>query len=233
MSTQKSWCWWSTHETIQNEVLSVTAILETIIAVPLYWLIAINFETYLLLLASALIAPIVLLRSDQSVALGARWFTEWAAALRVRLQSEQLQSSPLAVTVALMSSAAFTYVTSRVFSTILQGDLSAFFSSIPIGWLSLTIAIAAAVAGRNAVQGEAAVSAVMKLAGGVAFTGALAMLAAGANAVAVWGLILGVLLGTLAGALVTSGAPALGLPLFSAAFALAGHPLLSARQSRK
>jgi hypothetical protein len=29
----KHWCWWSTHETIQNEVPSVTAILETIIAV--------------------------------------------------------------------------------------------------------------------------------------------------------------------------------------------------------
>jgi hypothetical protein len=72
-----TWVFWSTRESIDNDIPSVTAIAETIIAVPLYWWIAIYFETYLLLLISAIIAPLVLLRSDQSIALGVQWFTSW------------------------------------------------------------------------------------------------------------------------------------------------------------
>jgi hypothetical protein len=67
------WVWWSTHETIQNEVTSVTAILETIIAVPLYWWIALHTGIVLPLLVSAAVAPLVLLRSDESIGLGLRW----------------------------------------------------------------------------------------------------------------------------------------------------------------
>jgi len=68
------WLWWSTRESISNDVPSVTAIIETTIAVPAYWWIAIHFETYLPLLISAAIALLVLLRSEESVALGVRWF---------------------------------------------------------------------------------------------------------------------------------------------------------------
>jgi hypothetical protein len=71
------WVWWSTHETIQNEVPSVTAILETIIAVPLYWWIALHTGVVLPLLVGAAVAPLVLLRSDQSVALGLEWFLKY------------------------------------------------------------------------------------------------------------------------------------------------------------
>jgi hypothetical protein len=71
---QKSWCWWSTHESIQNEVPSVTAIFETMIAVLLYWWIALQVGVLWPLLVSAAVAPMVLLRSDQSVALGIKWF---------------------------------------------------------------------------------------------------------------------------------------------------------------
>src|SRR2546426_886161 len=70
---------WSTQETINAEIPSVTAIIESLIAVPLYWLIAVYFETYLPLLTAAAAAPLVLLRSDQSTALGVRWFKAWAA----------------------------------------------------------------------------------------------------------------------------------------------------------
>jgi hypothetical protein len=70
MSEQKStWCIWSTAESVQNDVPSVTAILETIIAVPLYWWIALRVGMLLPLLISVAIAPLVLLRSEQSVLL--------------------------------------------------------------------------------------------------------------------------------------------------------------------
>src|SRR4051812_33250972 len=74
---QPRWVFWSTRESIDNDVPSVTAILETIIAVPAYWFIAIHFSTYLPLLFSIAVAPLVLLRSDESIELGIILFTEF------------------------------------------------------------------------------------------------------------------------------------------------------------
>lgn len=85
MSGEKpSWCVWSTPETVQNDVPSATAILETMIAVPLYWWIALQVGTVLPLLISAVVAPLVLLRSDQSVALGLQWFRRFEDGLSYR-----------------------------------------------------------------------------------------------------------------------------------------------------
>ena len=62
MQSQKpKWVWFSTHETIENEVPSVTAILETIIAVPLYWWIALKIGVLLPLAMSVAVAPLVFL----------------------------------------------------------------------------------------------------------------------------------------------------------------------------
>jgi hypothetical protein len=71
-----TWRFWSTTESIQCEVPSVTAIVETIVAVPLYWWVTLRFGTLLPLLISVVVAPLVLLRSEQSVAVGARWFLQ-------------------------------------------------------------------------------------------------------------------------------------------------------------
>ncbi len=71
---KRTWCFWSTTKTIQNEVPSVTAIIETLIAVPLYWWIALHIGVVQPLLISVIIAPLVLLRSENSVALGITWF---------------------------------------------------------------------------------------------------------------------------------------------------------------
>jgi hypothetical protein len=74
ITRKRSWCFWSTTETIQNEVPCGTAILETLIAVPLYWWIALHIGVVQPLLISVMIAPFVLLRSEASVALGVKWF---------------------------------------------------------------------------------------------------------------------------------------------------------------
>jgi hypothetical protein len=67
------WRFWSTKESIEADIPSIAAIVETVVAVPLYWWITLKFGTLLPLLISVVVAPLVLLRSDQSVALGARW----------------------------------------------------------------------------------------------------------------------------------------------------------------
>src|SRR5215470_5220844 len=89
MSGQKPWCFRSTQESIEKEVPSVTAILETIIAVLLYWWIALQVGVVLPLLISAAVAPLVLLRSESAVALGLQWF------LRIPwLTTERTEYSP-------------------------------------------------------------------------------------------------------------------------------------------
>jgi hypothetical protein len=69
-------------------VPSVTAILETIIAVPLYWWIALQTGWVLPLLISVAVAPFVLLRSEQSVALGVTWLLSWENASNVKTYSD-------------------------------------------------------------------------------------------------------------------------------------------------
>ena len=76
-SEPPGWVVWSTRASIDAGTPSLTAIVETIIAAPLYWWLVIGCETYLPLLVSACVAPLVLLRSDASVALGVRLFMAW------------------------------------------------------------------------------------------------------------------------------------------------------------
>jgi hypothetical protein len=76
-SEKLTWVWRSTRESIAANVPSGAAIIETCLAVPAYWWLAIHFETYFFLATSAFVAPLVLLRSDQSVAFGVSSFLVW------------------------------------------------------------------------------------------------------------------------------------------------------------
>src|SRR5712691_6754036 len=67
----------STSERIKNEELSLAAIIETVVAVLAYWWVAIRYETYTPLIIGAGVAWLLLLRSEESVVLGARWFGAW------------------------------------------------------------------------------------------------------------------------------------------------------------
>jgi hypothetical protein len=75
MEPTKRFVWWSTDKSVADSVPSVLAALETVVAVGAYWAIAIYFETTTHLWVSIYVAPLLLLRSDQSIAVGARWFS--------------------------------------------------------------------------------------------------------------------------------------------------------------
>jgi len=79
----RTWCIWSTAESVQNEVPSVMAIFETAVAVPLYWWIALRLGALLPLLIGIVAAPLVLLRSEASVAHGMRWFRRYERNLSI------------------------------------------------------------------------------------------------------------------------------------------------------
>jgi hypothetical protein len=77
----RSLVFWSTTETVQKEVPSITAIFETLLAVPVYWWFAVKVGIILPLLIGAAVAPFVLLRSDRSVEKGMAWFGRYTDCL--------------------------------------------------------------------------------------------------------------------------------------------------------
>ncbi len=70
----KGWVWHSTLATRAAGQVSVLAVVETLLAITLYWWIAIRFETHWHLVSSVFIAPLLLLRSPESIAAGVRFF---------------------------------------------------------------------------------------------------------------------------------------------------------------
>jgi hypothetical protein len=76
-----SWVFWSSRESIDSDVVSIMAVFETLVSVPAFWLISTHYSTFLPLLTSIIAAPIVLLRSDESVELGVRWFERWVVSV--------------------------------------------------------------------------------------------------------------------------------------------------------
>ncbi|MEO0633082.1 MAG: hypothetical protein AAFY52_02990 [Pseudomonadota bacterium] len=71
--TERSWVWVASTASAQAGKLSVLACVETVAMVALYWGIALIWDTHVHLLAGLLVMPLMLFRSDESVALGVRW----------------------------------------------------------------------------------------------------------------------------------------------------------------
>jgi hypothetical protein len=69
--------WSSTPESVAAGDISILAIAETVFALATYWSLAIILQTTVPLLVSICIVPLLLLRSDKSVALGLKWFRQY------------------------------------------------------------------------------------------------------------------------------------------------------------
>jgi hypothetical protein len=71
------------------------SIVETVAAMAVFWWIAIRYETFLLLTTSLFVAPLLLLRSEESTRLGVKWFeegmfpTRWPDDPSARAEAEQ------------------------------------------------------------------------------------------------------------------------------------------------
>ena len=78
---------WSSPASIEAGKISLLAIAEVIFSVAAYWWIAWYCDTYAHLLISIIVAPLVLLRSDESVELGVKMFSRYWIAEDVSLRS--------------------------------------------------------------------------------------------------------------------------------------------------
>ncbi|MBK8091396.1 MAG: hypothetical protein IPK32_05220 [Verrucomicrobiaceae bacterium] len=92
LGAEKEWVWHSTVSSQKEGAVSVLACVETFFAVCLYWWIAIRFDTHWHLLSSAAVAPMLLLRSPKSIALGAHWFSS-APFIRLSVDKSHLTSN--------------------------------------------------------------------------------------------------------------------------------------------
>ena len=69
--------WHSTVTSVEAGTVSALAAAEVIIAILLYWVFAIQFQTQTHLWVSIVVAPLLLLRSDASIVLGVKWFEQY------------------------------------------------------------------------------------------------------------------------------------------------------------
>jgi hypothetical protein len=58
---------------VAHDEVRFWAIAETLVAIAVFWWVAIRFETFLLLTTSLFVTPLLLLRSDESTRLGVKW----------------------------------------------------------------------------------------------------------------------------------------------------------------
>jgi len=68
------WSFRSSEDRIRDGRLSFWSILETIVAVLIFWYCTISFHTFLFLYSSLIVAPLLLIRSERSVSRGAEIF---------------------------------------------------------------------------------------------------------------------------------------------------------------
>jgi hypothetical protein len=71
---RQNWVWYSRRGTTDRGVFSVLGAVEVIFAIGAYWGVAIWAHTQAHLLVGVLVAPLLLLRSKQSIELGVSWF---------------------------------------------------------------------------------------------------------------------------------------------------------------
>jgi hypothetical protein len=119
---------WSTRASLENDIPSVTAIVETVVSIPLYWWLAIHFETFFPLLVSIIVAPLVLLRSTKSVAFGIKMFSKWEKKLPQVLTSIRRSDTSHNSNIAIAGR-----LTATIFAFAGTYFLSPFFVAIGIG----------------------------------------------------------------------------------------------------
>lgn len=155
------------------------AVAETFACVALYWLLllwlGVTWHHWMILIAT----PLVLLRSEQSVALGVKWFSEYYDdSNEVPLRS--VKGIGIFAASLVVSGLACWFLASTWLAGTTEWLL--FAKSAAIGWLGLNLAVAtaAALAGRAAARAAGAVTG----AGAVTVAGAVAV--AAGFALGVW-----------------------------------------------
>jgi hypothetical protein len=138
---------WSTKDSVLNGVPSILAAIEVAVAVSAYWAVAIYLETSTHLWVSVCVAPLLLLRSDQSIALGVTWMENYVGAFSAPPAQSVSQSIQFWLGwFAGLIAAAFTAFILTSHWVLSHAIPALFLREIIVGAFSLQIGMAAAVA---------------------------------------------------------------------------------------
>lgn len=211
-SSKYNWVWYSTEESRAAGQVSVLAVAETVLCVAVYWVLVLwlglTWHHWMILIA----APMVLLRSEGSVATGVAWF-EWYV-----FREKDVKSTSFIGIFSVILSATLAFWGSSFLAMSLLQDSSGwdlFWKGMLIGWLALNVGMMVAFLVEGTKPGGfsfalvvAALAAAATAA--AAATGATAGLGAIAGAVAVAaGIVLAAALG---GAMAGTAAAAVFFP---------------------
>ena len=158
MSLNQHYVWWSSKDSRKNQTLSLLATGETIFAVALYWVIAVYWDTHIHLITSLFIAPLLLLRSEQSIKKGVEWFLADLFGVKNFDSWSKLKRSIWIIGFALLVSSivfAVIYPLAQIWLVGQQGWLLFGYSTL-LGVLGVLLAFTFAVAAAAAVVGAGA-----------------------------------------------------------------------------
>lgn len=214
---------YSTPASVRARWPSILACLEVAIAVTLYWWIAVHFNTQKHLWISICVAPLLLLRSDESTVLGTKWFTAYIArnstlARTTAAEGVRARSFWWVIGLSAVASTAISYSVSCLWLAD-QTGWPLFWRSAVLGWLSLNGGLGAAGAGAAVARAWAAAAAAVGVAAGLSVAGVEPGGIAAAEAVTTGGAL------AVAGAIATAGTGAISkatAPILAIAIAIAG-----------
>ena len=142
---------YSTPASVRAQWPSLLACLEIAIAVTIYWWIAIRFDTHKHLWVSICVAPLLLLRSKESIAVGVKWFTAYMEERNYPVEEmPNVGALPSSrrwafIGLSVLAGTTLSYLLARLWVIDHEG-WPLFWRSSIIGWLSLNAALAAPIA---------------------------------------------------------------------------------------
>jgi hypothetical protein len=198
------WSPFSDEASVARGEVKFWAIVETVLAIAVFWWIAIRYETLMLLTTSLFVAPLLLLRSEESTQLGVKWFeeglfpTNWPADLEARHKIDKRLEQRwrrIGATFGVGLGLGLGYAAAKVF-LVGQMGWAAFWGMVvcwAIGWIAetavgtVTVAAAgAASAGAVAATAARARAVAVAAAAATVIAGAGGLAAVGAACAAVW-----------------------------------------------
>ncbi|WP_033193938.1 hypothetical protein [Methylomonas sp. MK1] len=170
ISGQRRWVWFSSEQSVADGQISVLAVAETLISVAVYFWLAQHFERQWWWLLTALAAPILLLRSDESKELGLRWFTKYFKGGFDERPLTRTETGLMTLSVVMLI-ITISYWLASIWLVEYQGRFL-LWRSLLIGAIVLLLGIAGAVARAGTLVAAAAFAGAGAGAGAVAVAGA-------------------------------------------------------------
>ncbi len=170
---ERNWVWRSDENSRAAGKISILAVVETIAAVAFYWWLAFQIDTAFMLIASPIVAFLVLLRSPQSIAEGVRMYDEYLAK-----QKPDRRNLIVATALCFCLTGALSYLLSKWFLLELSVLPLIWWSAI-LGLLALNSGVALAIAFTGMDSCDVPSPVLGAAAGGVAASIAVAFSGAG------------------------------------------------------